>query len=216
MPNFFAHISAFSHMRFFCVFTHALFLRFHICAFSAFSLLHLHHLHLKNFFLRKILHFHIWHFLHKYATMLNTDINNIFNVYLENATTTESHPEQDADGNVFWRLPNLKLHRIGAPAIEWANGTKQWFLNGKLHRTGAPATMCPNGTNFWYQHGKLHRDDAPAVEWADGTKEWYLNGNYYEDVNQWAQAVLKMHNKPHDAAAAEDYLRTILTKDDLI
>jgi hypothetical protein len=28
--------------------------------------------------------------------------------------------------------------------------------------------------------------------------------------------VLKMHSKPHDDAMVEDYLRTILTQDDLI
>jgi len=35
----------------------------------------------------------------------------------------------------------------------YANGTKQWFLNGKRHR-----------------------EDGPAVEWADGDKEWFLDG----------------------------------------
>lgn len=150
--------------------------------------------------------------------MSNTDVSNIYALYAEaiDANNQESPP--------------VTVHR---------DGTKQWFLNGKLHRIGAPATMWPNGTNFWYQHGKLHRDDAPAIEWANGDKEWwhhdkrhrsngpaieyadglkawYLNGEHYADVNQWARSVLKMHNKPHDAAAAEDYLRAILTKDDLI
>jgi len=50
---------------------------------------------------------------------------------------------------------NLKgeLHRENGPAIEWASGTKEWWLNGNRHR-----------------------EDGPAVEWADGTKKWYSNG----------------------------------------
>jgi hypothetical protein len=35
------------------------------------------------------------------------------------------------------------------PAIEWADGTKEWYINGQLHR-----------------------EDGPAIEWANGTKEW--------------------------------------------
>ena len=35
----------------------------------------------------------------------------------------------------------------------WADGAKQWFLNGKFHR-----------------------EDGPAIEWSGGTKSWYLNG----------------------------------------
>ena len=44
-------------------------------------------------------------------------------------------------------------HRVGGPAIEWADGDKSWWLNGLRHR----------------QHG-------PAVEYANGDQRWYLNG----------------------------------------
>ena len=33
----------------------------------------------------------------------------------------------------------------------WADGAKQWFLNGKYHR-----------------------EDGPAIEYTDGTKYWFL------------------------------------------
>ena len=46
------------------------------------------------------------------------------------------------------------LESFGKTTCEWADGTRQWYLNGKLHREG----------------------DKPAREWADGTKEWWLNG----------------------------------------
>jgi len=39
------------------------------------------------------------------------------------------------------------LHREDGPAIEWADGSKEWWINEKLHR-----------------------EDGPAIEWADGTK----------------------------------------------
>jgi hypothetical protein len=44
-------------------------------------------------------------------------------------------------------------HREDGPAVEWANGTKYWWLNGELHR-----------------------EDGPAIERVDGSKEWFLNG----------------------------------------
>ena len=57
------------------------------------------------------------------------------------------------DGNKIWRNTKGKRHRTDGPAVEWADGTKAWYLNGKLHRT-----------------------DGPAIEWANGDKSWYLNG----------------------------------------
>ena len=33
-----------------------------------------------------------------------------------------------------------------------------------------------NGTKFWYLNGQLHREDGPAIECANGTKLWHLNG----------------------------------------
>jgi hypothetical protein len=57
------------------------------------------------------------------------------------------------NGDRFWRNQNGHLHREDGPAIEWADGSK-----------------------FWYLNGQLHREDGPAIEYADGTKFWYLNG----------------------------------------
>jgi hypothetical protein len=36
-------------------------------------------------------------------------------------------------------LKNGKLHREDGPAVEYADGSKKWYLNGKLHREGGPA-----------------------------------------------------------------------------
>ena len=56
-------------------------------------------------------------------------------------------------GRLCWLNADSELHREDGPAIEYTNGTKQWWVNGKLHR-----------------------EDGPAVEWASGTKHWYING----------------------------------------
>ena len=59
----------------------------------------------------------------------------------------------DEYGNRCWKNESNQFHRENGPAIEWSDGTKEWYLDGKLHRT-----------------------DGPAVEWFDGDKYWYLNG----------------------------------------
>ncbi len=45
------------------------------------------------------------------------------------------------------------LHRIGGPAIIWANSDQEWYLNGQRHR-----------------------EDGPAVSWANGRTEWWVDG----------------------------------------
>ena len=61
----------------------------------------------------------------------------------------------DDVGNIHWYKDAKRtiLHRVGSPAVEWANGTKEWYMDNKWHRT-----------------------DGPAIEWADGDKWWFLNG----------------------------------------
>jgi hypothetical protein len=89
-------------------------------------------------------------------------------------------------------------------------------LHGELHRDGAPAIERANGDKFWLHHGALHRDGAPAIELADGSKEWHLHDKEYKDAAAWATSLLKLRNEPHDDAAVQKFLRTILMKDDLI
>ena len=59
--------------------------------------------------------------------------------------------------------------------VEYANGEKQWRLNGKLHRVDGPAWEWFDATKEWWLNGKLHRVNGPAVEWINGTNDWYLN-----------------------------------------
>ena len=80
-----------------------------------------------------------------------------------------------AYGSKEWFL-NGELHRTDGPAMEWPNGDKRWFLNGERHRTDGPAVEYANGYKAWYLNGELHRTDGPAIEYSDGSKEWWING----------------------------------------
>ena len=80
-----------------------------------------------------------------------------------------------ADGSKEW-YSNEKLHREDGPAIEFADGYKAWYSNGKLHRADGPAIEYVNGCKFWYVNGKRHRKDGPAIEYSDGSKSWYVDG----------------------------------------
>jgi len=72
---------------------------------------------------------------------------------------------------------NMKiLHREDGHAVEYANGYKEWYINGKRHREDGPAIEYANGYKEWYINGKLHREDGPAIEYANGYKEWFING----------------------------------------
>ena len=80
-----------------------------------------------------------------------------------------------ANGTKEWYL-NGKLHREDGPAIEYTSGTKKWLRNGRLHREDGPAIEDANGTKEWFLNGKCHREDGPAIEYSNGHKEWHLNG----------------------------------------
>jgi hypothetical protein len=82
---------------------------------------------------------------------------------------------EGADGSKEWYL-NDQFHREDGPAVEYADGWKEWWVNDQLHREDGPAIEYVNGSKEWWLNGQLHREDGPAIEWADGTKEWWLNG----------------------------------------
>ena len=82
----------------------------------------------------------------------------------------------DEYGAIRWYNEAGQLHREGGPAIEYADGTKVWYLNGQYHREDGPAIEWADGSKFWYLNGQLHREDGPAIKWVGGNKSWYLNG----------------------------------------
>ena len=48
-----------------------------------------------------------------------------------------------------------QLHRVDGPAVEWPDGTREWWVNGQLHRVDGPAIVRANGTRAWFVDGKF-------------------------------------------------------------
>ena len=85
-------------------------------------------------------------------------------------------PLIDKNGIKYWFDQQDRLHREDGPAIDCANGTKEWYQDGIIHRDDGPAIERADGDKYWYQQGKLHRENGPAVENANGSKEWWIKG----------------------------------------
>ena len=60
--------------------------------------------------------------------------------------------------------------------MEWADGSKAWYVNGLPHRLDGPAIERANGYKEWWVDGKRHRLDGPAVEYANGRIEFWEYG----------------------------------------
>ena len=78
----------------------------------------------------------------------------------------------------------------GGELIEYASGSRFWYLNGQLHRTDGPAIEYTDGSRVWYCNGLRHREDAPAIEGANGYRAWYLNGRKVTEaeINERSQS----------------------------
>lgn len=48
-----------------------------------------------------------------------------------------------------------QLNCVDGPALECANGTREWCLNGQLHRSDGPALECANGSKYRFLNGIL-------------------------------------------------------------
>lgn len=95
----------------------------------------------------------------------------------------------DSYKTIRWYNEKNQLHRLDGPAIEWANGSKAWFVEGKCHRLDGPAVEHADGSKSWCVEGKLHRLDGPAIEYATGTKDWYVEGKRHRldgPAREWA------------------------------
>lgn len=90
------------------------------------------------------------------------------------------------------------LHKVGGPAMIWADGTRAWYHNGELHREDGPAVEYADGSKSWYRRGKLHRVGGPAVEWGTSVddKEWFIHGRRcsHERYKQWYFRYLRDNN----------------------
>jgi len=74
-----------------------------------------------------------------------------------------------------------QLHKKDGPAVEYAGGRKEWWLNGRLHRENGPANINPEVIEEWWLNGRPHRVDGPAVTYCEGGTEWWLNGQLHRE-----------------------------------
>ena len=61
------------------------------------------------------------------------------------------------------------FHRTDGPAIEWSDGTREWFINGKRHRLDGPAIECADGKEAWCINGESISEDEfyNRTDWRD-------------------------------------------------
>ena len=74
--------------------------------------------------------------------------------------TTKGHCEGLNGTQYYSDEAKTVLHREDGPAIEWANGDTEWYLNGERHRDDGPAVEWANGDRFWYIHGTIVHDNG--------------------------------------------------------
>ena len=50
-------------------------------------------------------------------------------------------------------------------------GTRRYYNSAnQLHRENGPAVDDANGHKEWWQNGQRHRIDGPAIEWCNGVR----------------------------------------------
>lgn len=94
------------------------------------------------------------------------------------------------NGTKEWRDASGQRHRTDGPALEYADGYKEWWIKGQIHRTDGPAAEYADGDKEWWINGELHRTDGPAVEYADDHGEWYLEGENLTETEHRRRVII--------------------------
>ena len=103
-----------------------------------------------------------------------------------------NNPYINEIGTKYWKNHKGQLHRIDGPAIEDADGTKTWYVDGKLHRINGPAAEGYYGYKSWFFNGKRHRLDGPSVENSPWVKNfWFVNEQNISEINNFINLVTK-------------------------
>lgn len=92
----------------------------------------------------------------------------------------------DDQGNKFHTF-NYDFHNVGAPAIEWVNGSKEWHQYGELHRTDGPAIEDVDGIKIWWYDGKMvtaHQVLMKAFKAGDMKAADNIINNYGEELKE--------------------------------
>lgn len=91
----------------------------------------------------------------------------------------------DKDDCAIWYYQDLKmtiLHRADGPAVEWKDGTKEWYIVGKRHRKFAPAVIYSTGRKEWWEDGELHNLYGPSIEGPDCDNFYFYRGKHFPNI----------------------------------
>ena len=74
-------------------------------------------------------------------------------------------------------------HTSGEYVIVYPNGIKWWlwFKGFVTHRSDGPAIEDADGYKEWWLNGKRHRVDGPAIERYDGSKYYFYKDKSLEN-----------------------------------
>lgn len=76
----------------------------------------------------------------------------------------KDYNEIDSHGTKRWRNNNGQYHREDGPAIEWADGAKEWWVNDRRHRLDGPAYVGPGGSSAWWVNDTfIEKDNFPKA-----------------------------------------------------
>ena len=56
----------------------------------------------------------------------------------------------DSYGTIIYRNEKHSFHREDGPGLEFATGTKYWYINSTLHRVDGPAIESVDGSKYYY------------------------------------------------------------------
>ena len=80
----------------------------------------------------------------------------------------------------------IKEYQEGKYTIYENVYVKYYRVNNKLHRDDdLPAVEYPDGTKEWYQYGKRHRINGPSVKSFTGYINYYINGKFYSEKDYY-------------------------------
>ena len=67
----------------------------------------------------------------------------------------------DCGTKFYYKDREMKiLHRLDASAVEYTDGSKEWYVDGKRHRLDGPAIESANGYKAWIVDGKRLSEGA--------------------------------------------------------
>jgi hypothetical protein len=88
-------------------------------------------------------------------------------------------------GDVYYTVGYSKVyHREDGPAVEWTDGTKEWYRNDILHR-----------------------EDGPAIEYTDGKTSWYKHGIRFLNKEAWFESLTEKEKEKEKMLYSEYFIR---------